>query len=91
MFVLLQKLAPLSADKALNILRKDGEFDQLDDFSLAMSERVRDLEDLVREIKDAPKTGGSGSGVRVMFTTDDSSFTTRDFNPKDRTLFPDQQ
>ena len=43
---LLQKLAPLSGDKAVQILRKDGDFDQLDDLCLAISERVRDLEEM---------------------------------------------
>ena len=86
-FVLLQKIAPLSADKSISILRQDGEFDQLDDFSLAMSERVRELEDSVREIKELP--GGSGSGVRVTYTTGERPLTTRDFNPNNCTLFPD--
>ena len=81
-FTLLQKLAPLSGDKAVQILRKDGNFDQLDEFCLAMSARVRDIEN-------APATGGLGSGVRVSYRTGASSFTTQDFNPNDLTLFPE--
>ena len=79
---MLSNLTPLSGDKAIQILQKDGDFDQLKEFCLAMSECVKNLEN-------APSRGGSGSGIRVQYTTGDSSFTTRDFNPNNRTLFPD--
>lgn len=73
---ILSKLSPLSAKKSIDILKHNGDFDQLDEFALDTSQRLRDLQNRVDTL---PLGESSGSGIRVLYNSGPEPMHSYDF------------